>query len=288
MKLLRNALNWLLYSNVFIAICAMAFTLQGYLLLHQAIRWDLVAVMSGVATLFVYLLIRVAATARIREYHAEERWDFFLRYHRVWRVIVVIAFFACLILYFLLPFRIQMVLLLPGVISVFYGLPFGKKEKPFRLRDFGVTKIFMISFVWAFIGSMLPAVNAELRAFDKEVLILFAANYFFIFGITLPFDLKDLIVDAKSEVKTIPALLGEQNTYSLSYLCLFISDGLHAWLQHLSASDAYDFTSPVSYSILVAGAIIFLTSKKKESIYYFGLLDGSILLQFLLCYFFQS
>ena len=78
----------------------MAFTYQGYYLLHLAPQLNLVIVLSGVATMFVYLLIRVVATARINEYAPEDRWDFFKRNLRAMQVLTVVTLIACIILYF--------------------------------------------------------------------------------------------------------------------------------------------------------------------------------------------
>lgn len=259
----------------------MAFTLQGYYALHLTPQYDRVAVLSGVATMFIYLLIRVAATTRIREYAPEDRWDFFLNNIATMRIITFIAFLSCVVIYFLLPQNIQLLLFIPGCISLFYGIPIPLKGRSFRLRDIGISKIFMIAFVWAFISSILPAANSNLPLLSTATLTLFAANFLFTFGITIPFDIKDLKIDAKHNVKTIPALLGAENSYSLAFLCLFISGMLHVLLQQKILSGV-DYTLPLTISILIAGWSVFLTRKKQHNVVYFGIIDGMLLLQYLL------
>ncbi|MBC8048224.1 MAG: hypothetical protein H7Y00_15600, partial [Fimbriimonadaceae bacterium] len=171
--------------------------------------------------------------------------------------------------------------------SVLYGIPLKLNRKSLRLRDVGVTKIFLISFVWAYIGSVLPVINADEGFLNKDVLLLFTANFLFIFGITLPFDIKDLRIDAMHPVKTIPKLLGTENTYTLSFLSLFISGALHFYLQRNIAVTEINYTTPLGVSILITGLTVYLTRKKQNNFVFFGLLDGMIVLQFLLIYFYK-
>ncbi len=287
---MKKALNWfvqlILYSNILIAICALAFLCNGYLLLGNAIKIDILFWLTGASALFTYMLIRVVAVKRISAYESDRRWSFFLRYIKVFRAATICTLLIILVLYFMLPVNLKIILLVPGIISVIYGLPLGKK---FRLRDIGIIKIFLIAFVWAYISSVLPAVNSGNQIFTLPVVILFIANYLFTFAITLPFDIKDMHIDKMNNVKTIPVYLGEENTYNLAALLLFISAGLHVYLQRQLLHSFIDYTVPVSISILITMLVIWVTrSRKKDNFLYFGLLDGMLLLQFLLCLFYRK
>ncbi len=280
----KKALYWvircLLYSNVFIAICAMAFLAQGYLLLGVEIKYDSLLCLIGAGTFFSYMLIRLAAVSRISKYEPDERWAFFLKHLKFIRIVTAISFIICVILFFTIERKVQLMLFVPAIISGIYGLPIGKK---FRLRDVGVIKIFLISFVWAFVASVLPAANAGWPLISSDVFVLLLANFCLIFGITLPFDVKDMKIDAMNHVKTIPVYLGEDNTYALSMLLLFISSGLHVLLQRHMLMGAIDYSAPLLTSILLTALLIWSTKNKlKGNFIYFGLLDGMILLQFLL------
>lgn len=276
----------ILYSNILIAICALAFLCNGYLLLGNTIKIDILFWLTGASALFTYMLIRVVAVKRISAYEPDRRWSFFLRYITVFRAATICTLLISLVLYFMLPVNLKIVLLVPGIISVIYGLPLGKK---FRLRDIGIIKIFLIAFVWAYISSVLPAVNSGNQIFTLPVVILFIANYLFTFAITLPFDIKDMHIDKMNNVKTIPVYLGEENTYNLAALLLFISAGLHVYLQRQLLHSFIDYTVPVSISILITMLVIWVTrSRKKDNFLYFGLLDGMLLLQFLLCLFYRE
>lgn len=282
---MKKALNWLLrcilYSNTLIAICAIAFLCEGYLLLGDEIHYDPLIFLTGASALFIYMLIRLVAVKRISSYEPDERWNFFLKHLKLFRIITIIVLLISAVFYFMIPSNVQIALLVPGLISVLYGLPLGKK---FRLRDIGLIKIFLIAFVWAYISSVLPAINSGNKIEYFPVLILFLANYCFAFAITLPFDIKDLKIDKMNNVKTIPVYLGEENTYNLSALLFFISGGLHVYLQRELIHGTTDYSIPVSISILISMLLVWMTrSRKTENFLYFGLLDGMLLLQFLLC-----
>ncbi len=256
----------------------MAFTYQGYYLLHLAPQLNLVIVLSGVATMFVYLLIRVVATARINEYAPEDRWDFFKRNLRAMQVLTVVTLIACIILYFLVPRNIQLILLIPGIISVLYGIPFRFNKKVFRLRDIGISKIFMISFVWGFIGSFLPACVSGLDVHSEEIYLLFIANFLFTFAITIPFDIKDLQIDAQHHVKTIPAIIGKEKSYLLAFMALIVSGIFHIYLQQNVMQDV-NYSIPITLSLLISAGCIYFTKVKTNNLMFFGILDGMLILQ---------
>lgn len=237
--------------------------------------------LSGAATMFVYLLIRVAAVGRIKTYAPEERWDFFTRNFIFMQVLTVITFLITVVAYVMMPRPIQLLLIFPGVISLLYGLPIRLGKTQFRLRDIGVSKIFMIAFVWAFIGSFLPASNSELPLLSGEVILLFFAHYLFIFGITLPFDIKDLTIDAQHQVKTIPAIIGIKRSYNLSFLSLLFCSVLYIVMQQLNTI-GQDFSLPLCIAMLLSSWSIYLSSKKADNFLYFGLIDGMLIIQAIL------
>ncbi|MBK9507454.1 MAG: hypothetical protein IPO03_19030 [Bacteroidetes bacterium] len=266
---------------MYIGIGAALFTYEGYYLLHQTPKLDVLLLLSGAATMFVYLLIRVAAVSRIKEYAPEKRWDFFTRNLFLMQVLTVITFLITVVTYLMLPRSIQVLLFFPGIISLLYGIPIRFGKKHFRLRDIGVTKIFMIAFVWAFIGSFLPATNSELPIVSGDVILLFFAHYLFIFGITLPFDIKDLTIDAQHQVKTIPAIIGIQKSYNLSFLSLLLCTLLYVVMQQLTTSEQ-DFSLPLCITTLLSSWSIYLSRKKADNYLYFGLIDGMLIIQSLL------
>lgn len=180
-----------------------------------------------------------------------------------------------------------MTVLLPGAISVLYGLPlrFGSKRQ--RLRDIGVVKIFLIAFVWAYIGSILPAGCILEKGLFAQTWLLFAADYLFIIAITIPFDIKDMTIDAMHAVRTLPVLLGRELAMSLAMVLLFVSGVLYTLNFRHFFSAPIDYTIPLCVSLLISGMTIWLSQRSKRDWIYFGLLDGMLILQYVLVWSFM-
>jgi 4-hydroxybenzoate polyprenyltransferase len=283
---MRTIISFLVYSNIWIAIAAVAMYESGYLLLGLPMQFDTLAIMCFLGTWSVYLLIRVSAVSRIRQYAADKRWTFFLQNLKILKWVTAGGLIACAVMIWWMPISVQLVLLLPAAISLIYGLPIGKKGM--RLRDMGIIKIFLIAFVWAFTGSFLPAANAGGVIFNEASMLLFAAQFLFIFGITLPFDVKDLENDTLHGVRTIPGHLGEDASYTLAFIVLFTSAALHQLMQRQIMDGSVDLGIPVGVSILISGLVVHATRKRRSEMLYFFVLDGTILLQFLLLFSFKQ
>lgn len=281
--LLAKITDFFLYSNVYIAICGVCVYMQGMLLSGYSLQWDLLPVFVFFSTLFTYILIRVAAKKRISAYNRSPRWEFFFRHYPLMRFLLFLSMSVCAVLYFTFSRTVELLLLVPGCIALLYGVPlFRRRGKLFRIRDAGISKIFQISFVWAFIGSFLPVAHAGGAIFSAQTWLLFAAEFFFIFAIDLPFDIRDMEIDVQNAVRTIPVIMGVEFTRNLAVSCLFFCACLHTWLQRGFHPGPVDFTGALAISILLSGLLVVqITGKRRESMY-LGLVDGTMILQFLL------
>ncbi len=279
---LIRVIDFILCSNIFIAICSVCYLSQGYLLTGNELKWDALTVLTFFSTLFTYLLIRLAAKKRIEKYKRNSRWIFFLNSIKLMQGMAAASFLICVITFFFLKSEVQLALIVPGIISVLYGVPLFKyRNKPVRMRDVGLLKIFLISFVWAYTGSVLPVINSGGEVFASGSFILFAACFLFIFSITIPFDLRDVEIDAQSNIKTIPSMMGSDFSVRLALACLFMSAGLHIYLQQFYKLPQVDLSMPVTLSIILTGFLIIKMKHETNERLYLGVLDGVIILQFI-------
>ena len=105
--------------------------------------------------------------------------------------------------------------LLLGVVTFSYSLPllpFGKRR---RIRDYGWLKIAVLSFVWTVVTAVLPIVHwGKLpAAYPVEI----AVRLVFIFVLCMLFDMRDVLEDQRNNIHTLPAVVGEQQSYRLVY-----------------------------------------------------------------------
>jgi len=278
----RKFLDCLLFSNIFIALGAVAQGLVTYHLLDIRPVPSILAFLFF-ATLTIYnfsILIEKPKDPRKSSYR-RVRWIF--SHYRLNISITIIAVLSLIPLFFLLSFSSKILVIFLGLIAFGYSLPlFSIGDKRFGLRNIPGLKLFIIALVWSVSTVTLPILEInESHLFDidfNDLVLLTAKRFLFVAAITIPFDIRDLFQDKRYELKTIPTLLGEKKAYLfcqfllLCYLILLIvfNSGLNA-----------DFLA-LTLTIILAGWLIFKSTWEKNEYYYFFYLDGTLILQFVM------
>ena len=83
--------------------------------------------------------------------------------------------------------------------------------------------------MWSYVTVFLPAMELGL-ALDLRLFMIFIERSLFIFAITLPFDIRDMEIEKANGVKTIPAMIGAQNSIYLGMGILLIWVGVNFFL----------------------------------------------------------
>lgn len=264
-------INWLLYSHVFIALCAVAMTLQTTHLLSATHASPILLGLVFFSTLTIYALHRLVSARKLDGALEIERFSIIQTYqHHIWGY-TAIGVLGTLVCFIGLPWRLKGALLLPGLLSLGYVLPFWGKDR-LRLRDFHYLKIFLIAGVWAYVTVVLPAIE---QGAPWEIVLSWALERaLFIFMITLPFDLRDAHLDAYHAVKTLPTQMGTSSTLYLATVL---------WLLW-SVSVGLLYAVPVTWGLWASGAyawaLVCYAPKVQHDYYYTGLIDGTMLVQF--------
>lgn len=282
MHYLRKIIDLLFYSNVYIAAAAVALTWQTQLILFGQFQLDALAVLVFFATMFIYASHRLVGLFSVKEFLEEGRFQIINTYkNHIW-VYTGIALIGLIYAFFQVNFRLQMALVVPGLISLGYVLPFlgfKKGKKGLRLRDLNWIKIFLIAVVWGYVTVILPIL--EVRAVEWADLLILLERIVFIFMITLPFDIRDLKVDEYNHVKTIPAVYGIPKTMQLvlfSFLFLMVLVILNYVI--IPPKPLYFAVYGLSLSLISTYIFIKISIDKTDDYYFTGLLDGTMWLQF--------
>jgi len=119
---------------------------------------------------------------------------------------------GCLGFFFFLATAVQWFLVWFGFITLFYSVPLYLGSKSKRLKDFPGLKIFLIAYVWAGVGVLLPMVQHNISVFTWSSQAILLERALFVFVITLPFDIRDVKLDQEENVATIPSKIGIKNT----------------------------------------------------------------------------
>ena len=210
-------INFILYGNFFIALCAAAQTIQSFFFLENNCFYPhILPVFVWASTFFLYNIHKPITYFLKKQLVDNQRFLKTKAFSTPLSILTILAGLGCLFLFFQLKTKTQLSLSFAAILSLAYVIPiFGQK----RLRDLPFIKIFTIAFVWAFVVIILPLQELG-KTINTITIILFMEKAFFVFALTIPFDIRDVDWDAKTNVKTIPLSIGIQNAKSLAILCL--------------------------------------------------------------------
>lgn len=287
-KIGLSILDFLLFSNFFIAICAVAQGLVTYHLLKAKPSEHVLAFLFF-STLLIYNLAVLLSKPKAPQNSPFKRVRWIFAHHR-FTISTTLISALCLIplglLY--LSFESKLLMVFVGLLSVAYNIPFlSFNQKKIGLRNIPGIKLFLIAFVWASSCVLLPIVELEslhqIQVPLSETVLLVAKRFLFVCAITIPFDIRDLFQDKLYELKTIPVMLGEKKAWIFCQALLAI----YLLLLVLFTKNINLDVIGLTLTILLTGWLIFKSNFKRNEYYYFFYLDGTMLLQYLILIFFS-
>ncbi len=255
-------------TNLFIGISACSFYLTGSFLMQDQPDFPSINILAVLflSTFVIYSISQKPFSMEI----------FFPKKISFDRLALMLAMLLIIYLSYGLSKEIIVVLGILGVISFLYNAIGVKKNFFIPLRSIPLLKVFLISFVWAGVGVVLPSLSVK-SIDSQQFVVLILSQFFFILSITLPFDIRDFYKDIKNKLKTLPGVIGIKNTKILAYTFL----GAH--------TIGFLILEPyIIYIYLPFSGMVFLFIKNanasKPNYYYIFLIDGLIIIQLLVVY----
>lgn len=146
-----------------------------------------------------------------------------------------------------------------------------------KLRKSAGFKLFTLATVWVLTTAMVPLLLAHAPVDFKFILHL-STRFCFMLAICIPFDIRDVGIDAAENVNTLPLQLGEKQTRNLALVFTLVYVFLLA-IEYLKQI----ITFPHLFALLIAAAATFLlvlfSSSKRSEYYYVAGIDGTMILQ---------
>lgn len=174
--------------------------------------------------------------------------------------------------YGVLSAALLLILFIP---SILYQQSIIKYKKiNLSIRTIPYLKIFLISFVWASISSMI------ILKINFNSSLIFILNFLFIFAITIPFDLRDREIDKVNNLKTLAHKFNDKQLIKISYFLLLLN--LIFSIIFLSIIELSKFILAEFLIFIFLSILIYQYPKLKNKKYYFELIDFSIMLYGLL------
>jgi 4-hydroxybenzoate polyprenyltransferase len=280
-KLLTAAFDFLLFSNVFMSLCAVAQGLLTFYLIGSKPVYQVVGLLFT-STLGIYNFCILISKPKEpgKSVHKRIRW--FFSHYRLMVTITIVSLLSLIPLFFLISISSRILLIFLAILSFCYGLPlFTVGEQKFGLRNIPGLKLFMITLVWTMSCVLLPILEAQalhLASISlRDTTILIAKRFLFIAALAIPFDIRDLFEDKQLGLKTIAVAWGEKNAY---LFCQVLLAG-YVVLLFLFRNTGFstDFWA-LTLSVILTGWLIFRSKWEKNEYYYFFYLDGVLILQY--------
>lgn len=281
-ELLKRIINPFIFGNIIISLCTLALFLETYLQLGTTVKLDGLAFLVFFATLSLYNVHRLLGVRRIQQEDYGEITGWAARHRFTLFMLAIIGAGGVAFFVFQTSLLIFGILFLLGAISLLYELPVIRYDKRFqRLRNLWIHKAFMITTVWSVATVILPAVNAGISLFDYGVWLIMVERMLFIFLIALCFDARDIGFDTRDGLKTIPIRCGMVFTKKLYQVItgMFL---LVSIVDYIVLGSNYG----IGIGMIISGGVSLMVVSKthavKSDYYYIFLVDGMMVLQFLL------
>lgn len=265
-------------SQLFTAICAGLLTLETYIAagLNPEI---LVPFTVAVATLFVYNVSRCTVSTR---YHLTGREiSVSLNGNRQSMILAAISVPCLLLLVTGLSMYQGILLVLTGMLSLAYMMPFmwnGRRLKGFRNMIF--VKNVMLALIWSLATVLMPLAQAKgLAAPGTEIWFLLARQFFFIYALTVVFDLRDIRSDADAGMQTLATRFSEKNVHHLALFSLLFFLLLIYTDPGTGPVAFYSLKTALTLSGLCSALIVVKTNSRSKPGHFAFVVDGAMLLR---------
>lgn len=278
-------INALINTNIYISIAAVFLTIETQIQLGMKPQWHPYLFIIFFATLFEYNLHRLITIITNKEALNSDKHKWVRENLKGFNFLVFISVTGFICVAFLAKKEVLITLAPIAILTMFYSIPiFGNHKSIFRLREIPYLKIFLIAFVWSSSTILLPIIQSNSTFNKTHIITMLAERFFFIFAITIPFDIRDIEADKQAGLKTIPLLINENKSRVISYISLFLSFIISFF--HYQLIGCWFVIWALGISTLTT--FIFLGKKKIRTLpyYHYGILDGTMLLQGLLVFIF--
>jgi 4-hydroxybenzoate polyprenyltransferase len=297
LKQLYKFLAFFIYTNIFIAACALALTWETFILLKlpRSLSWYLLLIF--LCTLFVYDLHYYVKRKKDKQ---DSRLNWCRKNHSLLFAMIILSAVLIaggVVYHYKMIFELNghfnynnlvWFLLIP-VIALAYSHPLNPFNKK-SLRQIGLLKMISLSFIWSFTTTILPVLMfrpSHKELIDEQALLaLFLHHFLFIGSLCVLFNIYDYEEDKADGIKTIAVIAGPAKSLAYSKWIT----GLINMIAALLLLYFFNLEQPVFYiAVLLPPLLVFLLHQRfdpamDEAVFIFRY-DGMMIVQALLLIF---
>lgn len=264
-----------IYGAIFISLCTVGLCMETSYLLNLPLN-----------SFYFYLLVFSATLGQYNIHYFikhdanpnSDRFFWSIQNRHIHLILNVLGAIGVIIGLFHLKSKNLMVLGIVTAITILYSFPFLPFKRKKRLKDFGLLKILVLTYVWTLITVWFPMVT--LTSITPDFQVVFMQRFAFMFVLCLAFDVRDMTSDSKKDIRTLPVALGKRWSYIMMYggLVVFLV------LSILHFRHTHQFMQ-LNAMIISALATFFMIEHAKDNhtdMFYLSGIDGMMMLQPLL------
>lgn len=270
-----NTGRFFIYSNLFIAVCAVLMVNQtSQLLLNNSPDIHLTAFVFF-ATLCSYSFHWYLTSSSVLP---SPRIVWLKKNHPVHLVLFFVGLAGSAVFFFyLLP--IWPWLLLAAFVTFLYSAP--KIPHPYfrALRKVAIGKTIFLAFVWMYVTTVLPIVAAGTN-WTSDFVLFMISRFFLIYAICILFDLRDRDDDKAAGIRSLITYLDETAISNLFVLSLVVFSASTLWMLNYNHR-----TTEIILLLIpgfITGALFRYASRHFSDMLYYFVLDGLMALSALL------
>ena len=248
---MKSIIFFLVYTNIWVAFCVLGLVLSTEILLGST-NFN-VSKFVFLCTIFTYNFQRVI---RVNKEGKHPRRAWIKKNSRLVHFLILLSGGFSLYIFFDFSVITQLAIMLLGILCFLY---------PFILRSIPFIKIAVIALVWSNTTVLLLILENKIIISYNEVLHL-VARFFFVFAITIPFDIKDLEYDNKNII-TIPLFFGIRRSKLIASFFLFLSILIAVYQYNISSLILRHFLALIILYI-IALVFVWKSDKKKNEMYF--------------------
>lgn len=272
-KIAKSLLDFIGYSNLFLALAVFCSTIQGgFIFKHASEPSVAFSVLNFMAAFFLYNLQRIYQSTlpttdpRLLWYRKNKKWIFTIA------ILLAIAFAEPLWMVAMDYREGIYIYCLCALLSLFYFLP------PLNLRRFAGVKQFYIALIWVLVCIVIPFMFDEssffgFQFFGKDEWLYIISQFCFIAALCIPFDIRDMKKDMEEGTRSLPVILGVNQSKFIAMFLMVIYFVLAFFIEKKNLLEVRGII------LLVTLVAIYFSEPKRHRYYCIYFVEGIIVLQ---------
>lgn len=207
MKALKNIFNFYLNASIHVALATTALVQMTLYFCHLPFD-KMVTALVFFGTICTYNFMKYTSVVLKNKTFGTKI--------KVIIVLSVLSFLITVFCFFNLRWHAELTTLIFGILCILYVIPIAKEKN--NLRNLAGIKIYIVSFCWAGITTLIPIINANLPI-ETDIIYKFSQRFILTLILILIFEINDLKYD-DIRLKTVPQTIGIKNTKHFIYTLL--------------------------------------------------------------------